>query len=95
VDRFKSYEVVILDTSGRHKEEKGLIEEMQQIAAAVKSQEIILVLDGTIGQQASSQAQAFMEATPSAASSSRSSTAQRGVEARSAVSPPRVPISSS
>jgi signal recognition particle subunit SRP54 len=64
VDRFKSYEVVILDTSGRHKEEKGLIEEMQQIAAAVKSQEIILVLDGTIGQQASSQAQAFMEATP-------------------------------
>ena len=63
VDRFNGYEVVILDTSGRHKEEKGLIEEMQQIAAAVKPQEIVLVLDGTIGQQASAQAHAFKEAT--------------------------------
>ncbi len=63
VDRFNGYEVVILDTSGRHKEEKGLIEEMQRIAAAVKPQEIVLVLDGTIGQQASAQAHAFKEAT--------------------------------
>jgi len=64
VDRFKSYEVVILDTSGRHKEEKSLIEEMQQIAVTVQPEEIVLVLDGTIGQQASAQAQAFKEATP-------------------------------
>jgi len=64
VEHFRNSEVVILDTSGRHKEEKGLIEEMQQIAAAVKPQEIVLVLDGTIGQQAASQALAFKEATP-------------------------------
>jgi signal recognition particle subunit SRP54 len=64
VERFKNYEVVILDTSGRHKDEKGLIEEMQQIANSVKPQEIILVLDGTIGQQAAAQAAAFKEATP-------------------------------
>ncbi|TRO49007.1 signal recognition particle protein Srp19, partial [Candidatus Bathyarchaeota archaeon] len=57
------YEVVILDTSGRHKEEKSLIVEMQQIARSIKPQEIILVLDGTIGQQASAQAAAFNEAT--------------------------------
>jgi signal recognition particle subunit SRP54 len=63
VERFKSYEVVILDTSGRHKEERSLIEEMQQIAVTVKPQEIVLVLDGTIGQQASAQAQAFKDAT--------------------------------
>jgi signal recognition particle subunit SRP54 len=63
VGHFEGYEVVILDTSGRHKEEKGLIEEMRQIAAAVKPQEIVLVLDGTIGQQASAQAKAFKEAT--------------------------------
>ncbi|MBN1683084.1 signal recognition particle protein [Candidatus Bathyarchaeota archaeon] len=63
VDHFKNYEVVLLDTSGRHKEEKSLIEEMQQIAMAVKPQEIVLVLDGTIGQQAAAQAQAFKEAT--------------------------------
>ena len=64
VEHFKNYEVTILDTSGRHKEEKGLIEEMQQIAAAVKPHEIVLVLDGTMGQQASAQAVAFKEATP-------------------------------
>jgi signal recognition particle subunit SRP54 len=63
VDRFENYEVVILDTSGRHKEEKSLILEMQQIASAVEPNEIILVLDGTIGQQASAQAAAFKEAT--------------------------------
>jgi signal recognition particle subunit SRP54 len=36
---------------------------MQQIARQVRPQEIILVLDGTIGQQAASQAAAFNEAT--------------------------------
>lgn len=63
VEHFKDLEVVILDTSGRHKEETGLIEEMQQIEKAVNPHEIILVLDGTIGQQASAQATAFKEAT--------------------------------
>lgn len=63
VERFRGHEVVIIDTSGRHKEEKSLILEMQQIAAEVGPQEIILVLDGTIGQQAAAQAAAFNEAT--------------------------------
>ena len=63
VHKFGDYEVVIVDTSGRHKEEKSLIVEMQQIAKEVSPQEIILVLDGTIGQQAAAQASAFAEAT--------------------------------
>jgi signal recognition particle subunit SRP54 len=63
VDHFKDIEVVILDTSGRHKEETRLIEEMKQIDAAVKPHEVILVLDGTMGQQVSNQATAFKEAT--------------------------------
>jgi len=63
VEHFRDREVVILDTSGRHKEETGLIREMQEIADAVKPREIILVLDGTIGQQAAAQAKAFNEAT--------------------------------
>ncbi len=63
VAHFNDAEVVILDTSGRHKDEIGLIREMQQIEAAVEPHEIILVLDGTIGQQAASQAKAFKEAT--------------------------------
>ena len=63
VEHFKDFEVVILDTSGRHKEETGLFEEMKRIEQAVMPQEVILVLDGTIGQQAMAQAQAFKEAT--------------------------------
>ena len=63
VKEFEGHEVVIVDTAGRHKEEKNLILEMQQIARQVKPQEIILVLDGTIGQQAASQAAAFNDAT--------------------------------
>jgi signal recognition particle subunit SRP54 len=57
-------DVVIIDTAGRHKEEKGLIDEMKMLEKAIKPDEIILVLDGTIGQQASVQAKAFHEATP-------------------------------
>ncbi|MFX1474582.1 MAG: signal recognition particle protein Srp54 [Promethearchaeota archaeon] len=66
VQHFKSEntEVIIVDTSGRHKEEKGLIREMQQIAKAINPNEIILVVDGTLGQQAAIQAAAFHEATP-------------------------------
>jgi signal recognition particle subunit SRP54 len=63
VKRFIDYEVVIVDTSGRHKEEKSLILEMKEIAESINPKEIILVLDGTIGQQASSQAKAFNEST--------------------------------
>jgi signal recognition particle subunit SRP54 len=63
VRKFGDYEVVIVDTSGRHKEEKSLIVEMQQIAREVSPHEIILVLDGTIGQQATAQASAFAKAT--------------------------------
>jgi signal recognition particle subunit SRP54 len=63
VDHFKDREVIIVDTSGRHKEEIGLIEEMKQIEKAINPYEVVLVLDGTIGQQAAAQATAFKEAT--------------------------------
>jgi signal recognition particle subunit SRP54 len=62
--QFKDYDVVIVDTAGRHKEEKGLIDEMKRLEKAIKSDEAILVIDGTIGQQAAVQARAFHEATP-------------------------------
>jgi len=66
VEHFKSQrtEAIFVDTAGRHKEEKGLIKEMQQIAKAIKPTEIILVVDGTLGQQAAAQAEAFHAATP-------------------------------
>ncbi|MFW9831534.1 MAG: signal recognition particle protein Srp54 [Candidatus Thorarchaeota archaeon] len=57
-------ELILVDTAGRHKDEKGLIREMKQIAKAINPTEIILVVDGTLGQQASTQAAAFNDATP-------------------------------
>ncbi len=59
----KGIELILVDTSGRHREETGLIKEMRDIAKAIKPQEIILVIDGTLGQQAGSQAAAFKKAT--------------------------------
>ncbi len=60
----KGVDVIIVDSAGRHKEESSLIEEMKQISEAIKPHEVILVIDGTIGQQAYNQALAFKEATP-------------------------------
>jgi signal recognition particle subunit SRP54 len=62
--QFTDYDVVIIDTAGRHKEEKGLITEMKRLEKAIKPDEAILVIDGTIGQQAAVQARALHEATP-------------------------------
>jgi len=66
VEKFRNekYEVIIVDTAGRHKKERELIEEMKEIASAISPDEIILVLDGTIGRQAGTQAEAFHKATP-------------------------------
>jgi len=57
-------DLVIIDTAGRHRNEKDLMEEMKRIASAVKPDEIVLAIDATIGQQAILQARAFHEATP-------------------------------
>lgn len=55
--------VIIVDTAGRHKEEVDLIKEMKKIDKKIKPQEIILVIDGTLGQTATKQARAFADAT--------------------------------
>ena len=57
-------ELIIVDSAGRHRREEALMKEMQEIAKAVEPDEIMLVVDGTIGQQAKEQAMAFKEATP-------------------------------
>jgi len=62
--QFDKHDVVIIDTAGRHKDETSLIKEMKTLENAIKPDEVVLVLDGTIGQQASVQAKAFHEATP-------------------------------
>jgi signal recognition particle subunit SRP54 len=62
--QFGEKDVVIVDTSGRHKEEQELIKEMKTLERNIKPDEVMLVIDGTIGQQALAQAKAFNEATP-------------------------------
>lgn len=56
-----AYEVIIVDTSGRHKQEAALFEEMQDIVAVAAPDNIIFVMDGSIGQAADAQARAFKE----------------------------------
>jgi signal recognition particle subunit SRP54 len=62
--QFPDKDIVIVDTSGRHKEEKDLIKEMKDLERHIHPNEVMMVIDGTIGQQASAQAKTFHEATP-------------------------------
>jgi signal recognition particle subunit SRP54 len=59
-----SKNLVIIDTAGRHKEEKGLLQEMKEMVGAVRPDATLLVIDGTIGQQCYNQALAFHQAAP-------------------------------
>ena len=63
VDMFKKegFDIIIVDTSGRHKQEGELFDEMKQIEKAVKPKEIIFVMDGSIGQACYDQALAFRQ----------------------------------
>ena len=54
-------DIILIDTAGRHKEEKDLLEEMTQISKVAEPDLALLVIDGTIGQQCFSQAKAFNE----------------------------------
>jgi signal recognition particle subunit SRP54 len=60
----QNMDVIIIDTAGRHKEESGLLEEMNAMYKAAVPDLVILVIDGTIGQQAYNQAKAFHESAP-------------------------------
>jgi signal recognition particle subunit SRP54 len=55
-------DVIIVDTSGRHKLEDDLISEMKDIFKATKPDEKLLVIDAATGQQAGPQAKAFNDA---------------------------------
>ncbi|MHA2183053.1 MAG: signal recognition particle receptor subunit alpha [Promethearchaeota archaeon] len=56
-------DLIIADTAGRHKEEKELMKEMAILEQKLKPNEICLVIDGTLGQQAYNQAEAFDQTT--------------------------------
>ena len=62
LNKFKrSSDVIIVDTSGRHKLEDDLIQEMKYIFKTTKPDEKLLVMDAAVGQQAGPQAKAFIQ----------------------------------
>jgi len=62
--QFNDKDLLLIDTAGRHKEEQELIKEMKMLEKSIKPDEVMMVIDGTIGQQALVQAKTFHEATP-------------------------------
>jgi signal recognition particle subunit SRP54 len=63
VEQFKKekYEIIIIDTSGRHKQEGALFEEMEEIHSVCNPDDTVFVMDSTIGQAVTDQAAAFKE----------------------------------
>ena len=57
-------DIILIDTAGRHKEEKDLLDEMVDISKVAEPDLGLLVIDGTIGQQCFSQAEAFHKIIP-------------------------------
>jgi signal recognition particle subunit SRP54 len=66
VAQFKKdqYEIIIVDTSGRHKQENALFDEMSDLITTIKPNLSILVVDATQGQSVYDQALAFHQAIP-------------------------------
>ncbi|MGI8834419.1 MAG: signal recognition particle receptor subunit alpha [Nitrososphaeraceae archaeon] len=60
--KIQKVDITIVDTAGRHKEELSLLDEMRTMRDEINPDLVLLVIDGTIGQQAFNQAKAFHEA---------------------------------
>lgn len=59
-------QIIIVDTAGRHGygEEQSLLDEMKSISQAINPDEVVLVIDASIGQKAYDLASRFHAATP-------------------------------
>lgn len=55
----EKYDLIIVDTSGRHRQEAALFEEMKQVEQAVKPNDIVFVMSATDGQAVEDQARNF------------------------------------
>ena len=62
VQGFEKYDIKIIDTAGRHALEEEMIDEIRDIEKMIRPEQRFLVLDASIGQQASVQARAFDDA---------------------------------
>ena len=57
-------DLIIIDTAGRHRNEEELLREAKAIYDEAKPDEVMLVIDATIGRQAAAQTEAFMKYVP-------------------------------
>jgi len=55
-------DLILIDTSGKHKHQESLFEEMKQLQSTIQPDNIIFVMDGTMGQSINIQAEAFKKA---------------------------------
>lgn len=62
IDQFKDKGVIIIDSEGRHKLDSDLMRDINRIYTEIRPEKTLLVLDGTMGQQAGEQAEAFRKA---------------------------------
>ena len=62
LEKFEGFDIIIIDTSGRHSLEDDLVDEMKRIANVAQPDEKFLVIDAVMGQTAGPQARAFHEA---------------------------------
>ncbi|KEG07453.1 signal recognition particle [Trypanosoma grayi] len=60
----EKYDLIIIDTSGRHKQESALFEEMKQVQETVQPNDIVFVMSATDGQGIQEQARQFKEKVP-------------------------------
>ena len=59
IEAFKNEGLIIIDSEGRHKLDTELMRDINRIFTVIKPDKTLLVLDGTIGQGAGEQADAF------------------------------------
>ena len=57
-------DLIIIDTAGRHRNEEELLREAKAIYDEARPDEVMLVIDATIGRQAATQTEAFMKYVP-------------------------------
>jgi len=60
--KLKTYDLVLIDTAGRHSLDKELVEELKEINKKIKPTESILIMPADIGQAAKTQASEFKKA---------------------------------
>ncbi|MDP2672906.1 MAG: signal recognition particle receptor subunit alpha [Nanoarchaeota archaeon] len=61
-EELKKYDLVLIDTAGRHTLDKELVKEIKELNSKIKPTETILIMPADIGQAAKKQAQEFKQA---------------------------------